>query len=316
MHAAPQGAHALPGNSALPTRALGDLRVSALGMGAMTLTQLPESDVERGERAVHAALDAGITLFDTADSYGPSSEMGLNEAALVRALRRVPGAIDRVVIATKGGHTRGPHATWWIDGRPEYLAAAARASLARLGLDELPLYQHHRPDPRTPYAESMGALRQLVDEGLVRRVGVSNVDLAQLAIARAELGGALVSVQNEFSPLAGDTAVLRACEEHGLAFLAWGPLGGMREAKQAVVGVGAFADIAAERGVSPQRIAIAWLLATSPNLIPIPGASRPESVRDSAAAATLALEPGELARLNAAAGLAQASPADHAEARP
>ena len=142
MRAAPQGARELP------TRALGDLRVSALGMGAMTLTQLPDSDLARGERAVHAALDAGITLFDTADSYGPSSEMGLNEAALVRALRQVPGALERVVIATKGGHTRGPNATWWIDGSPAYLAAAARASLARLGLDELPLYQHHRPDPR------------------------------------------------------------------------------------------------------------------------------------------------------------------------
>lgn len=292
MHAAPQGA--------LPTRALGDLRVSALGMGAMTLTQLPDSDLARGERAVHAALDAGITLFDTADSYGPSSDMGLNEAALVRALRQVPGALDRVVIATKGGHTRGPNATWWIDGSPAHLAAAARASLSRLGLDELPLYQHHRPDPRVPYAESMGALRQLADEGLVRRVGVSNVNLAQLAVARRELGDALVSVQNEFSPLAGDTAVVRACEEYGLAFLAWGPLGGMREAKQAVGGMRAFADIARERGVSPQRAAIAWLLATSPNLIPIPGASRAESVRDSAAAAGLALDSDEIARLNAA----------------
>ena len=310
MRAAPQGARVLP------TRALGDLRVSALGMGAMTLTQLPDSNLARGERAVHAALDAGITLFDTADSYGPSSEMGLNEAALVRALRQVPGALERVVIATKGGHTRGPNATWWIDGSPAYLAAAARASLARLGLDELPLYQHHRPDPRTPYAESMGALRQLVDDGLVRRVGVSNVDLAQLAVARRELGDALVSVQNEYSPLAGDAAVLRACERAGLAFLAYSPLGGMREAKQAVGGRGAFADIARERGVSPQRIAIAWLLAASPSLIPIPGASRPESVRDSAAAAALALEAGELTRLNAAAGPAQASPVDQAEARP
>lgn len=289
-----------PGQVDLPTRALGELQVSAVGMGAMTLTQLPNSDRARGTHAVHAALDAGITLFDTADSYGPSSEMGLNEVALVRALRQVPGALDRVVVATKGGHTRGPHATWWIDCSPEHLAAAARASLVRLGVDSLPLYQHHRPDPKLPYAESMGALRVLVDEGLVRRVGVSNVDLAQLATAQAELGDALVSVQNEYSPLTGDATVLRACEKRGLAFLAWGPLGGMREAKQLASGGGAFAEVAAERGVSPQRIAIAWLLALSPRLIPIPGASRPESVRDSVAAVEMRLDDGELTRLNAA----------------
>jgi aryl-alcohol dehydrogenase-like predicted oxidoreductase len=292
--------------AAFPSRTLGDLQVSAVGMGAMTLTQLLDSDRARGNRAVLAALEAGITLFDTADCYGPTSEMGLNEIALARALRQDPGAIDRVVIATKGGHTRGPHATWGVDGSPAYLAAAARASLSRLGLDALPLYQHHRPDSKIPYAESMGALRQLVDDGVVQRVGVSNVDVTQLGVALRELGDALVSVQNEYSPLVGDDEVLRACELHGLAFLAWGPLGGMREAKQLMSGVSAFADLARYREVSPQRIAIAWLLARSPQLIPIPGASRPESVRDSAAAATVTLDESELARLDAARAEAQA----------
>ena len=215
----------------MPTRAIGDLQVSAIGMGAMTLTQVPDADIERGVRAVHAAVDAGITLFDTADSYGPTGEMGVNEQALIAALRQHPDALDRVIVATKGGHTRGPEATWWVDGSPEHLAAAARASAQRLGLDALPLYQHHRPDVKVPFEESMGAMRRLVDDGVVVRVGVSNVDSAQLDIAMRVVGNALVSVQNEYSVLerSGDE-VLRRCEEHGLAFLAWGPLGGMRAA--------------------------------------------------------------------------------------
>lgn len=298
------------GAEVLPQRRIGDLSVSAVGMGAMTLTQLPDSDPARGREAVRAAVEAGVTLFDTADAYGPTSELGVNETALVRALRTVPGALDRVLIATKGGHTRGPNATWWIDGSPEHLAAAARGSLRRLGLDALPLYQHHRPDPRVPYAESMGALRQLVDDGLVVRVGVSNVSPEQLGIARAALGAALVSVQNEYSPLRQDRAVLAACEAAGLAFLAWGPLGGMRAAKEVGGSVAAFAAIAAERGVSPQRIAIAWLLAQSPNLIPIPGASRASSIIDSVAATAFTLDEGELRRLDAAA--ADAAAADEA----
>lgn len=285
--------------STLASRRLGDLHVSAIGMGAMTLTQLAGSDPARGVRAVHAALDAGVTLFDTADSYGPSSEHGVNELALIRAMRTYAGTLDGVVVATKGGHTRHENASWWIDGSPEHLARAARDSAARLGLDSLPLYQHHRPDPRVAYAESMGALRQLVDDGVVQRVGISNVDAAQLDVALKILGGALVSVQNEYSPSARSQApMVRLCERHGLAFLAWGPLGGMRAAKSLGAALAAFAEIGQERGVSPQRVAIAWALAESPALIPIPGASRPESVLDTVAALELELTPEELCRLN------------------
>ena len=282
-------------------RALGDLQVSVLGMGAMTLTQTPESDVERGVRAVHVAVDAGITLFDTADSYGPSSEMGVNERAVVAALRRHPDAMDRVIVATKGGHTRGPAATWWVDGSPTHLAAAARASAHRLGLDALPLYQHHRPDVRVPYADSMGALRQLVDDGVAVRVGVSNVDVAQLDLARSIIGDALVSVQNEYSFLERSSEpVLRRCAEHGLAFLAWGPLGGMRQAKGLGGAAAPVAEVAARYGVSPQRVVLSWLLTRSPVLIPIPGASRAESVRDSVAAVELELDPADLQLLDRA----------------
>lgn len=279
-------------------RGLGDLRVSAIGMGAMTITQRPDADVEQGVRTVHAAVDAGITLFDTADAYGPSSEMGVNERALVAALRRHPDALDRVIVATKGGHTRGPEATWWVDGSPEHLARAARDSASRLGLDALPLFQHHRPDPQVPYDESMGALRQLVDDGVAVRLGVSNVDVDQLKVAIDVLGDRLVSVQNEYSPAQqANEPVLRMCEQRGLAFLAWGPLGGRAAAKGIGDTASAFAQVATKHAVSPQRVALAWLLDLSPVMIPIPGSSRPESVRDSVEATRLELDDDDRALL-------------------
>ncbi|MCG8149305.1 aldo/keto reductase [Pimelobacter simplex] len=272
----------------------------------MTLTQTPDSDIERGTRAVHAALDAGVTLFDTADVYGPTSfdhpgGYGVNERALSQALHSWGGSLDGIVVATKGGHTRsGP--TWWIDGSREHLRAAALASRDRLGLDVLPLYQHHRPDPRRPYAESMAALRSLVDEGIVARVGISNASLDQIRIAIDVIGPALVSVQNEYSPLARDSEPqIDLCAELGLTFLSWGPFGGMREAKALGSSFAPFAEVAAARGVSAQQVALAWQLARSPWIVPIPGASRPESVLDSVQAATLALTDDELARLDAAA---------------
>jgi aryl-alcohol dehydrogenase-like predicted oxidoreductase len=289
--------------STLPARRIGDLEVSCIGMGAMTLTQTPDADPASGMRAVRAALDAGVTLFDTADSYGPSSEMGVNERALVAALREAGRDAASVVVSTKGGHTRAENASWWLDGSPEHLAAAARASLGRLGLEALPIYHLHRPDPRVPFAESLGALKQLADDGIAVRLGVSNVDEQQLAQAIAVLGPLLVSVQNEYSPVARRAEpVIRACEEGGIAFLAWGPLGGMRAAKELGGAAAAFGDVARARGVSPQRIAIAWLLASSPAVIPIPGASRPESIRDSVAAAEFVLDDAEMRMLNEAAG--------------
>lgn len=277
----------------MATRALGDLRISAIGLGAMTLTQLPDADVEQGVRVVHAAVDAGITLFDTADAYGPGpgSELGVNERALLAALKRHPDARERVIVATKGGHIRGEDASWLVDGRPEHLARAARASAQRLELDVLPLYQHHRPDPNVPYEESMGALRQLVDEGVVQRLGISNIGLEHLQIAVDVLGDALVSVQNEYSLLQRDSdPVLRRCEELGLTFFAWGPLGGRRAAKDLGGAADTVAGVADKHGSSPQRVALAWLLGRSPVMVPIPGSSRPESVRDSATAPELVLD--------------------------
>lgn len=284
--------------TALPTRRLGDLEVSALGMGSMTLTQVAGFDVERGIRTVRAALEAGITLFDTADTYGPSG-YGVNEEALAAALPACGSLADGVVVATKGGHTRDGE-LWWIDGSRDYLRQACLDSMRRLGLDSLPLYQHHRPDPKVPYAESVGALKELFDEGLVERVGISNADEAQIREAREILGDALVSVQNEFSPAFRSSAgEIDVCAELGLAFLSWSPLGGMRAAKDLGPNFAAFAEIAAEREVSPQRVALAWALGKSDCVIPIPGASRPESVLDSVQALDLDLTTDEIARLDA-----------------
>ena len=287
-----------PTTTRLPRRRLGDLEVSAIGFGAMTITQTAESDVERGTRAVHAALDAGINFFDTADVYGPTGGYGVNERALMEALRSWQGSLDDVVVATKGGHTRDG-LTWWIDGSREHLKAAARASRERLGLDVIPLYQHHRPDPRRPYRASMEALAELVDEGVVARVGISNADCAQIRLAHDVLGAALVSVQDEYSPRHRSTeSEIELCGELGLTFLSWGPLGGMAGAKSLGSAFAPFAQVAEARGVSPQRVALAWQLARAPHVVPIPGASRPESVLDSVQAATLELTDAELALLD------------------
>jgi aryl-alcohol dehydrogenase-like predicted oxidoreductase len=290
---------ARPVRAPLPRRRLGDRAVSALGFGAMALTYVPGYDAARAVRTVHAALDAGVTLFDTADVYGPTNGYGVNETVLMSALRSWPGRLDDVIVATKGGHTRHAGDTWWIDGSAEHLRRACQDSLRRLGLEVLPLYQHHRPDPRRPYAQSMHALRALYDDGLVRRVGISNASVARVREAVAILGDALVSVQNEFSPTArGSTDVIDLCEDLGLAFLSWAPLGGIRGAKGIGAAATAFADVAAAHGTSPQRVALAWALARSPVVIPIPGASRRESVLDNVEAVGLRLTREELAMLD------------------
>lgn len=286
----------------LPHRKLGDLTVPAIGIGAMTITQVAGFDIDRGRRAVHAALDAGVRLFDTADVYGPAGGGdGVNELALMDALRSWPGAADDIIVATKGGHLRFPETdTWWTNGSYEHLRRACTASIRRLGLEPIPLYHHHRPDPRLPYEESLSALRALYDEGLIARVGISNVDTERIDMARSILGDALVSVQNEYSPAVRTAEKeIRACEKHGLAFLSWGPFGGMRQAKHLGAGGSPFADVARARGVSIHQVALAWQLHRSPAVIPIPGASRPESVLDSVAAASLTLTAEELARLDA-----------------
>jgi aryl-alcohol dehydrogenase-like predicted oxidoreductase len=281
-------------------RRIGDVTVSAIGLGAMPLSTKPDRPSRDDAVAVvHAALDAGVTLIDTADAYArDESEFGHNESLVAEALASYgPGAGD-VLVATKGGHTRDG-SDWGLDGSAAYLRRAAEDSLRRLGGDAIGLYQYHRPDPETPWEESMGALRGLVDDGLVRMVGVSNADIAQIDVARSIVGNAFVSVQNQFSPDWRSSAdELEHCATHGLAFIPWSPFGGVNAAGSLDATAPVFAEVAAELGVSVYRVALAWHLAQADVVVPIPGASRPASITDSAAAADLELTADQLARLS------------------
>ncbi|WP_329115743.1 aldo/keto reductase [Streptomyces sp. NBC_01353] len=294
-------------------RMLGDVRVGAIGLGAMPLSIEGRPDEARALATIHAALDAGVTLLDTADSYHPpGGEPGEGELLVARALATYGGrgqgggGADDVLVATKGGRGRTSDGGWTVDGRPAHLRRAAEASARRLGVEAIGLYQLHKPDPAVPYAESLGAVRELLDAGTIRLAGISNVDVAQIRLAREILGVRLVSVQNRYSPaVRTDEAELRLCAELGLAFMPWSPLGGISRssldgasALEADPQFGGFHRVARARGVSPQRVALAWLLARSETVLPIPGASRPETVRDSAAAAELMLDEPELAELD------------------
>ena len=283
----------------MQTRRLGDAQVSAIGLGAMPLTTDRRPDEEQAMRTVHAALDAGVTLIDTADAYTPSGRSaGLNEEVIARGLSSYSGSTDDVIVATKGGHTRDG-GDWGVNGRPDYLRSACEASLRRLQVEAIGLYQHHRPDPDIPYAETMGGLKQLYDAGLIQRAGISNADPDQIRLAADILGDALVSVQNQFSPkFRSSEPEIAVCDELGLAFLPWSPLGGMGEAKDLGEKYAAFADIARDHGVSAQQVCLAWELAVSTGIIPIPGASRPESILDSVEATDLQLSDDELAALS------------------
>ncbi len=278
-------------------RSIADTTVGAVGLGAMPFSVSPVPDAAAAEATVHAALDAGVTLIDTADAYTPNGDYGHNERIVARALASYGGDTSSVLVATKGGHTR-PDGDWDVNGRPEYLRKACERSLRNLGVDAIGLYQHHRPDPQVPYAETMGGLQQLLDAGLIRRAGISNAGPDQIRTAHEVIGDGLVSVQNQLSPaFRSSLPELEVCDELGLAFLPWSPLGGIGSAKDLGSSHAAFAEVADKHQVSPQQVCLAWLLALSPRVIPIPGASRPASIRDSAAAADLQLDNDDLKHL-------------------
>jgi aryl-alcohol dehydrogenase-like predicted oxidoreductase len=286
----------------MQTRTIGPVTVSAIGLGGMPMSIEGRPDEERSVRTIHAALDAGVTLIDTADAYHMNTgETGHNERLIAKALASYPGDASDVLIATKGGHLRPGDGSWTIDGSPAHLQEAAEASLKALGVDVIGLYQFHRPDPKVPYAESIGAIKELLDAGKIRLAGISNASIEHIETARSILGeGNLASVQNQFSPaFRSSEGELEHCAAAGIAFLPWSPLGGIGRAGQLGRQHAAFAEIAAAHGVSPQRVTLAWLLAKAPVVIPIPGASRPESIIDSAQAPGLTLTTEELARLDA-----------------
>ncbi|MGW6227431.1 aldo/keto reductase [Cellulosimicrobium cellulans] len=283
-------------------RTLGSRTVSAIGLGGMPMSIEGRPDEARSVATVHAALDAGVTLIDTADAYHlHADEVGHNEELIARALRSYGSDTSDVLVATKGGHLRPGDGTWTRNGDPAYLKRAAKESARRLGVDAIGLYQFHRPDPEVPYADSVGALVELLDEGVIQQAGISNADVGQIDLAHDLLGGRLASVQNQFSPrFRSSQGELEHCAALGVAFLPWSPLGGIANAAELGARHAVFQDVADAHGVSVYQVTLAWELALAPVVIPIPGASRPESIRDSAAAADLVLTPEEVARLSAA----------------
>jgi aryl-alcohol dehydrogenase-like predicted oxidoreductase len=270
----------------------GDLGVDRLGFGAMRITGPgiwgPPADRERAVRVLRRALELGITLIDTADSYGPE----VSEELIAEALHPYPAG---VVIATKGGLTRSGPGAWHPDCRPERLKACCDASLQRLKLERIDVYQLHTVDAKVPLEDSVGALAELRDEGKVRHVGLSNVSVDQLARAREIVP--VVSVQNRYN-LADRASedVLDACHAAGIGFIPWFPLatGSLAEAG------GPLARAAEHHDAAPSQLALAWLLQRSPVMLPIPGTSSVEHLEENVAAAKLRLEQAELDELAAA----------------
>jgi aryl-alcohol dehydrogenase-like predicted oxidoreductase len=284
-------------------RSIGGTSVSAVGLGGMPMSIEGRPDEDRSVRTIHAALDAGVTFIDTADAYLLNAgETGHNERLIAKALATYGGDTSHVLVATKGGHLRPGDGSWTVNGSPQHLREAAEASLKALGVDVIGLYQFHRPDPNVPYADSIGALKELHDAGKVALTGISNATVEQIDLAREILGeGQLASVQNQFSAVFRSSEnELRHCAELGIAFLPWSPFGGITRAAGLGSRHSAVQEIADAHGVSPQQVTLAWMLALAPVVIPIPGASRPESITDSAKAAQLELSSEELAQLDAA----------------
>jgi aryl-alcohol dehydrogenase-like predicted oxidoreductase len=282
-------------------RPIGNRTVSAIGLGEMPLSIEGRPDRRQAIATIHASLDAGVTIIDTADAYSLSvAEHGHGEELVAEALAAYGKPTDDVVVATKGGHRRPGDGSWTVHGDPAYIKEACEASRKRLGVDAIGLYQYHRPDPKVPWAESVGALADLLDEGKILMAGVSNANVAQIDEAQQVLGGRLVSVQNQFSPRFRSSEVeLAHCEKLGIVFIPWSPMGGIGRADDIERNHPAFAAVAKEVGASPQQVTLAWMLAKGSRVIPIPGSSRPETAISSAAAADIQLTPDQVARLDA-----------------
>ncbi len=281
------------------SRALGPFSVFPVGLGAMYLSIADRPSEAQGIATIRAAIDAGVTLIDTADVYClDHRDIGHNERLIAQA---IAGLRDRVIIATKGGLER-PNGAWTRSASPARVASACEASLKALGVDTIDVYQLHAPDPDVPFAETVGQLAKLRQAGKIKHVGLSNVSAEEIAIASAIVP--IVSVQNRWNPRhrSPETdGVLAACEKASIAFLPYSPFGGATGAR-GLAKVGTLGAEAERRGVSPHRLVIAWMLAKSPVVIPIPGARKPASITDSAAATTLELGPEDVQAIERAFG--------------
>jgi len=265
----------------------GDLTVNRLGFGAMRITGSgiwgePPSR-ERAVATLRRVVELGVNFIDTADSYGPS----VSEELIAEALYPYP---EDLVIATKGGLVRPGPNRWNADGRPEHLREACEGSLRRLRLEQIPLYQLHRPDPAVPLADSIGAIAELKNEGKIRHVGVSNVSEAELHEAQKIVP--IVSVQNRYNVTdRRSQSLIDLCEQEDMIFLPWAPI---QETERRV----AVAAAAENHGVTERQVVLAWLLAISPAIVPIPGTGSPGHAEENIAAAALELSPQEIRAIN------------------
>jgi aryl-alcohol dehydrogenase-like predicted oxidoreductase len=269
----------------------GDLTVNRMGFGAMRVTGQgiwgPPPNREQAQAALRRAVELGVNFIDTADSYGPE----VSETLIADTLCPYPGDL---VIATKGGLLRPGPGRWQPDGRPEHLRQACEGSLRRLKLDQSPLYQLHRPDPKVPYAESVGALVELKNEGKIRHIGVSNVTERQLR--EAQQLTPVVSVQNRYNSAdRSSDPIVDLCDQEAIAFLPWAPI---QDADRLTPVLTA----ARHHGVSTRQIALAWLLARSAQILPIPGSGSPEHVAENIAAASIQLTNAEATAILDVAG--------------
>jgi pyridoxine 4-dehydrogenase len=264
----------------------GDLVVRRMGFGAMRVTGEgiwgDPPDPDRARATLRRAVELGVNFIDTADSYGPE----VSERLIAEALHPYP---DDLVIATKGGLVRPGPGRWDPDGRPEHLRQACEGSLRRLRLERIPVYQLHRPDPRVPLAESVGTLVQLKDEGKIAHIGISNVSETQLRAAQQMTP--VVSVQNRYNAADRKSeSLVDVCEREQIAFLPWAPI-------QQAGGNPAVTEAARRHGAAPRQIVLAWLLARSPQILPIPGTGSPEHAEANVAAGSIQLAPDEVAAI-------------------
>ena len=264
----------------------GDLTVTRLGFGAMRITGEgiwgEPPDLGQAKAAIKRAVELGVNFIDTADSYGPY----VSETLIAETLYPYP---DDLVIASKGGLVRPGPGRWDADGRPEHLREVLEGSLSRLRVERIDLYQLHRPDPKVPLEESIGALAELKNQGKIRHLGISNVTEDQLQ--RAEKITPIVSVQNRYNVVDRTSeSMVDLCEQEELAFLPWAPI---QEADE----VDVITHAARNHGYTPRQIVLAWLLARSPQILPIPGSGSPEHVEANVAAAGIKLDQGEVAAI-------------------
>jgi pyridoxine 4-dehydrogenase len=263
----------------------GDLTVNRLGFGAMRITGAgiwgDPPDREVAKAVLRRAVELGVNFIDTADSYGPN----VSEELIAEALHPYP---DDLVIATKGGLERTGPGHWPVNGRPEHLIKALEGSLKRLKLEQIPLYQFHRPDPAVPLEDSIGALVTLKEQGKIRHIGVSNFDETQLAMAQGLTP--IVSVQNRYNvDDRRSESMLDLCEQEQIVFLPWAPISGSDDPT--------IKELAAKYQASTRQIVLAWLLARSPKMLPIPGTGSVDHLVENVAAASIQLTPADVASI-------------------